>query len=260
MKYIQDDFKIIKNSEIQSGFYDMLVNCPSIAEKARPGQFINILCSDKPLRRPISICEIDKESGNIRMVYQVRGEGTEWMSRLCEGEIINLLGPLGNGFTIPAKSRSMAVVGGGIGTPPLLGAAKQYLADNSERSCTAVLGFRNKSAVILEEDYKAVCDTVVTTDDGSYGEHGLVTVPLESEIAKGGIEVIIACGPTPMLKAVAAVGEKHGITTFVSLEQRMGCGVGACLACACKIKLAGEETYLKVCTHGPVFNASKVVW
>lgn len=100
MKYIQDDFKIIKNSEIQSGFYDMLVNCPSIAEKARPGQFINILCSDKPLRRPISICEIDKESGNIRMVYQVRGEGTEWMSRYAKVKYKSL-GPLGNGFTIP---------------------------------------------------------------------------------------------------------------------------------------------------------------
>lgn len=260
MKYIQDDFKIIKNNEIRSGFFDILVNCPAIAEKARPGQFINILCADKPLRRPISICGIDKEQGNIRMVYQVKGEGTEWMSHLRAEESINLLGPLGNGFNIPIKSRRMAVVGGGIGTPPLLGAAKQYLADNGDRSCTAILGFRNKAAVILEEDYKAICDTVVTTDDGSYGERGMVTVPLEVEIAKGGIDVIIACGPLPMLKAVAAVGEKHGVTTFVSMEQRMGCGVGACLACVCKTKFAGEEIYSKVCTHGPVFNASKVVW
>ena len=260
MKFIQDDFKILYNREIQNGFFDILVDCPSIAERARPGQFINVLCGEKPLRRPISICEIDKSAGSIRMVYQVRGEGTEWMSGLCDGGTINLLGPLGNGFNIPAKSRGMAVVGGGIGTPPLLGAAKQYLADNSERSCTAVLGFRSAAAVILEDDYRAVCDTVVTTDDGSYGRHGLVTLPLEEQIAQGGIDVIIACGPTPMLKAVAEVGAAHGITTFVSMEQRMGCGVGACLACVCKTRLAGEEIYSKVCTHGPVFNASRVVW
>ncbi len=261
MKFVQDDFKILSNETIAEGFYDMKVICPQLTEKARAGQFVDILCDGKPLRRPISICDLDKEQGVLRMVYEVRGEGTEWLSEQKAGATINILGPLGNGFNISAKAKKMAVVGGGLGTPPMLGAAKAFLASGEDRSLTTILGFRNKSVVILENEFGAFSDKViVTTDDGSYGRQGLVTAPLEQEINEKGFDVIIACGPQPMLKAVAAMGEKYGITTFVSMEQRMGCGVGACLACTCKTKLAGQEIYSRVCTHGPVFNASKVVW
>lgn len=261
MKYIQKDFLIRSNAEIRPGFYDMAVHCPEITEKARAGQFVNLLCGEKSLRRPISICELNKEEGILRMVYQVRGEGTAWLSRLSDGDTVNILGPLGNGFNIPTKAKSMILVGGGIGTPPLLGAAKAFMASGENRSVTAILGFRNSAAVILEDDYRKISQkAIVTTDDGSYGRHSLVTAPLEEELEQGACDVIIACGPLPMLKAVSLVGTERNIQTFVSMEQRMGCGVGACLACVCKTKHAGEEMYSRVCTHGPIFNASKVVW
>lgn len=255
MKYIQDDFKILTVNKLNSAAFDFTIEAPEIAERAKAGQFVNILCDGKTLRRPISLCGIDKSKGTIRIVFEVRGEGTLWLSERKEGDIINVLGPLGNGFPADEKYENVVFVGGGIGVPPLLETSKVY-----GKKADAILGFRSKSALILEDDFKEVCENVyVTTDDGSYGHHGFVTDILKERLEKP-CDAVFACGPGPMLKNVAAMAEAKGIPCFVSLEERMGCGIGACLVCACKTKEKDGEHYRHVCKNGPVFDSREVVW
>lgn len=241
--------KLISKKEIAPGMFDFVVECPELAQKAQAGQFAHVAVEGKTLRRPISICDADENT--IRLVFEVRGEGTEIIAKTKEGEFLDVLAPLGKGFNI-SREKKIAFVGGGIGVPPLLFSAKQ--AENA----IAIIGFRNKDAVILEEDLKRVCQKVyVTTDDGSYATRGFVTQPLEEIIDT--VDLVCACGPIPMLKAVAKIAKEHGRECQISLEERMGCGIGACLACACKTKKDGKETYKHVCKHGPVFNAEEVV-
>ena len=176
-------------------------------------------------------------------------------SEMC---IRDRLGPLGNGFSLPESGEGIILIGGGIGTPPLLSVA-QTLPGQTE----AILGFRNADACILARDFALACANVqIATDDGSLGFHGLVTDLLRERIAvkEKPCTGILACGPTPMLKAIAALAQEHQIPCQVSLEERMGCGVGACLVCACKTKEADGEHYRHVCKDGPVFDAREVVW
>lgn len=255
MKYVQQDFKITSVKKLGETVFDFTVSAPEITERAVAGQFVNILCGAKTLRRPISICGIDRENGLLRIVFEIRGEGTKWLSERQAGEYINILGPLGKGFNAELQGSDAVVVGGGIGTPPMLEAAKLFSGE-----ADAILGFRSESAVILENDFRKACKNVtVTTDDGSYGVHGFVTDVLRERLKKP-CTAVLACGPTPMLKAVAAVAEENGVECFVSLEERMGCGIGACLVCACKTKGEKGEGYSHVCKNGPVFNAKEVVW
>ena len=222
------------------------------AANTRPGQFIHIKCGDLLLRRPISICSVSENT--LKFVFEVKGEGTSRLSQCKVGEVLDILGPLGNGFTLP-QGRVIAV-GGGIGVPPMLHAAQSH-----DGPVTAVLGFRDKHRVILKSEFESVCDEViVTTDDGSAGIHGPVTKPLE-DLLKADAEVtVLACGPRAMLQAVAQVCEKYGAPCRVSLEERMGCGVGACLVCACATRVDGADYMQRVCKDGPVFNAREVVW
>lgn len=250
MKYDAKPARLVKCEEIADGIFDFTLECPVLAKNSQPGQFAHVAVPGKTLRRPISICDAD--DNNIRLVFQIKGEGTEILSKSKLGDEIDILAPLGHGFDIP-KDKKIAFVGGGIGVPPLLYSAK------AAGSAVAVLGFRNKNAVILKEDFEQVCDKVIiTTDDGSFGIHGFVTDALMKII--GDIDIVCACGPTPMLKAVADAAKESGKDCQVSLEERMGCGIGACLVCACKTKENGEETYSHVCKKGPVFNAEEVVW
>lgn len=252
--YKQGLYPIVRKSASAKGIFDITVLCPEAADLAQPGQFAQVLAEGFFLRRPISICGIDKANGTLRLVFEVRGKGTEQLSRLNVGDNIDLMAPLGHGFT---KAEGKAVcVGGGIGVPPMLGIASEYGSD-----AVAITGFRNAAAVILQEDFKAAgCDTVLCTDDGSAGIHGFVTTALEEHLQKEKPGIIYACGPTPMLKAVAGLAEKYGVRCEVSLEQRMACGVGACLGCAVKINRDGKEAFLHVCKDGPVFDAKEVVF
>ncbi|MBR1393141.1 MAG: dihydroorotate dehydrogenase electron transfer subunit [Ruminococcus sp.] len=251
-------YPIVKKTASAKGIFDITVLCPEIAELAEPGQFAQLLAEGFFLRRPISICGIDKAAGTIRMVFEVRGSGTEKLAELNVGENIDIIAPLGHGFT---KIDGKAVcVGGGIGTPPILGIASLY-----GRDATVVSGFRNAAAVILQEDFKAAgCETVLCTDDGSAGIHGFVTTALEQHLLSNKTDIIYACGPTPMLKAIAAMAKKFGVRCEVSLEQRMACGVGACLGCACRTlqsdTKAPVEVYKHVCKDGPVFDAREVIF
>ena len=252
--YKQGLYPIIRKTASAKGIFDITLLCPEVTELAEAGQFAQLLAPGFFLRRPISICQIDKAAGTIRMVFEVRGKGTEELSHLNAGDNIDLIAPLGHGFT---KVDGKAVcVGGGIGVPPMLGIASEYGSD-----AAVITGFRNAAAVILQEDLKAAgCETVLCTDDGSAGIHGFVTTALEQHLQSNKTDIIYACGPTPMLKAVAALAKQYGVRCEVSLEQRMACGVGACLGCACRTQQEGKEVYKHVCKDGPVFNAEEVIF
>lgn len=249
MKYDVRELKLLSNEQIAEGMYDMrlALDAPDLA--VRCGQFAHVYVPGKTLRRPISVC--DASDGVLRLVYQVKGEGTKIMSEM-QGGTVNVLLPLGNGFRVES-GRRYCLIGGGIGTPPMLYTARQ--CDHA----VAITGFRNESLVILQDDLKQACDEVLLcTDDGSAGRHGFVTDLLRERI--GEFDEVLACGPTPMLRAVAAVCREFGKPCQISLEERMACGIGACLVCAVKVRKNGEEVMQHVCKNGPVFNAEEVVF
>lgn len=246
--------KIVSKKEIAPNIIDVTVKSPEIAAAAKPGQFLHIKCGDEismPLRRPISIC--DTEGDEVRFIFEMKGRGTKNLD-LLSGEL-DILGPLGNPFTVANGTfRNPVVIGGGIGTYPLLKLAK------SLENATVYLGFRSKAQVTLEEDFKAVCaDVTVATDDGSYGYNGFAIELLRGKIKSEAVDIIYSCGPTPMLKAVKELAEENGIRCQVSLEQRMGCGIGACLTCSCETTSKGTWKYKRVCKNGPVFWSTEVV-
>ena len=226
--------------------YDLRVLSRELCQSAAPGQFVHIKCGDKTLRRPISICDADEES--LRLIVDIRGEGTQWLASRKMGDVLDILGPVGHGFDVSGER--ILVAGGGIGVPPLLFAAKRA------KEAHAVLGFRSASAVILPGDFNECCASVqLTTDDGSIGRHGYVDAAVREKLASASFDRVLACGPKLMLRAVARVCEEHKVPLQVSLEERMACGVGACLGCACKTKAGGTDThYRHVCKDGPVFQ------
>lgn len=253
MSYYCDKYVVTDKTTLAKGIYSITVKAEQAAHDAHIGQFANISANGFTLRRPISICEIDKQAGTLRFVFEVRGKGTEEIARVNVGETLDILGPLGNGFRIPEGKRVIAV-GGGIGVPPLLGIARSI-----GELCTAILGFRSYDKIILADEFKAYgADTLICTDDGSVGFHGVVTQQLERELMKDDIGAVCACGPEPMIKAVAKLCMEKDIPCQVSLEQRMGCGVGACVVCSCLTVKNGEEWYSRVCKDGPVFDAKEV--
>lgn len=243
---------IIRQEEISYGIYSMWMKTEQIAEKAKPGQFVSLYCHDgsRMLPRPISICEIDKKDNALRIVYRVAGKGTEEFSRLSTGEHIEIVGPLGNGF--PLKEKKAFLIGGGIGIPPMLELAKQL---NCEKQM--VLGYRD--TLFLQDEFKGLGSMYVATEDGSYGTEGNVL----DAIRENGLdaEIIYACGPTPMLKAIKEYAMKNGIECWLSLEEKMACGIGACLACVCQSKEKDSHSNVnnkRVCKEGPVFRAEEV--
>ncbi len=256
MKYTQGQFIIRAKEAIARNIYSFTIACPEVAAVTVPGQFVHIRANGFTLRRPISICGIDPEAGTLRIVFEIRGQGTEEIARLNKGDLIDMLAPLGHGFTVDSSFRKVVLVGGGIGTPPMLPLAAAY-----GEKATVISGFRNASAVILQDDFRATgAETVLCTDDGSAGIHGFVTQPLKELAVEGGIDAVYACGPMPMLKGIAAICAENGIYCEISLEERMACGIGACLGCACRTKRNDEEYFAHVCKDGPVFRAEEMIW
>lgn len=249
MKYDVRQLELLSNLEIADGIFDMRLKYMQDDLPVECGQFAHVYVPGKSLRRPISVC--DASQNVLRLVYQVKGEGTKIMSKMQAGSDVDVLVPLGNGFKIE-QDRRYCLIGGGIGAPPMLYTAKQ--CDNP----LIITGFRNESLVILQDDFKSVGETLLCTDDGSAGRKGFVTDLLREKIDE--IDEVCACGPTPMLKAVAAVCAEFNKPCQISLEERMGCGVGACLVCAVKVRKNGEEIMQHVCKNGPVFNAEEVVF
>ncbi len=255
MEYTCSKYQIVKKENLAKNVYSYTIKAKDAAELAFAGQFAHIKVDGFFLRRPISICEIDKQNGCFRLVFEVRGDGTDALARLNEGELMDVMLPLGNGFTLLDSDKKAVVIGGGIGVPPMLEVAKHY-----GENATAIVGFRSANAVILADDFACAGAKVnVCTDDGTMGEHGFVTTSFNKLLEGEKPDIVYACGPHAMLKAVATACEKEGIKCEVSLEERMGCGVGACLVCACKAVKDGNEYFAHVCKDGPVFDANAVV-
>lgn len=249
-------YKIIEKKAISENIFSFEIYCPEVAEEAKCGQFVHIRVPSCTLRRPISICEVNRADGTLRIVFEIRGAGTEKLAELNKGDFIDMIAPLGNGFTVKElpEGKRVIVVGGGIGVPPMLQTAKSY------KKATAILGFRSFDRVILKRDFEANgIETVICTDDGSVGYRGVVSDPLSRELEKGDVGAVFACGPKPMLASVMRLAKEHRIFCEISLEERMACGVGACVGCVCRIMRGGEEKLLRVCKDGPVFNAEEVI-
>ncbi len=250
---VKETAKIVSAANLAEGIYSLVLKTAA-SRYAIPGQFNNIFSNDgsKLLPRPISICEIDKAQGTLRVVYRVVGKGTEEFSKLQAGDTVEVLGPLGNGF--PLEEGKAIVVGGGIGVPPMLELAKQL-----KGSVTAVMGYRNDDLFLADEFIDAAADVIIATDDGSVGVHGTVVDAMKENDLTA--DVIYACGPKPMLRGVAQYALEKGIKCYVSMEERMACGVGACLGCVCQSKEVDDHSHVKnkrVCKDGPVFLSTEV--
>ena len=245
--------QLISKTELTEGIFDFVVDAPVIAKEAVCGQFLHIHCGKGTLlRRPISICDTDPQKGTVRFIFEVKGQGTSDLSRFEIGEFIDIMGPLGHGFT-ETGFKNPVIIGGGIGVFPLYKLAKTV----SEP--VVFLGFRSADRVVLEKEFSDVAKSAaVATDDGSYGYHGFAAELLKKHLADKNCDVVYACGPAPMLRAVKSIAEDAGVYCEVSLEQRMGCGIGACLVCACETKHSGTDHYMRVCKNGPVFDSREV--
>ncbi|MBQ9414077.1 MAG: dihydroorotate dehydrogenase electron transfer subunit [Clostridia bacterium] len=257
MRYCQETGTLARVDQLTDTVYSFTIEAPQIASLAQCGQFVHVLCEPFMLRRPLSIAGFDKEAGTVRIVFEVRGKGTAWMAALKEGDAITLNGPLGHGFPLLDPDKKAVLVGGGIGTPPMMPIARHY-----GQNATAISGFKTASAVILQEDFEAFgVRTVLCTDDGTAGQKGFTTDALETVLTEGAADVVYTCGPKVMMKRVAAVAKAHGVPCYISMEERMGCGVGACFGCACKTKTKdGGTTMTRVCLNGPVFDANEIDW
>ena len=252
--------EILSNRPVARDTYEMELACPVIASQAQPGSFVHIKVPENGallMRRPISIHRIDREHGRITLIIQQKGEGTARIVQAAAGEQLDVLGPLGNSFPLPAGARRCALVGGGIGCAPLYTMAQAY----PEVKFDSYLGFRSQAYVYAEEAFARATSLRLATDDGSAGFHGRVTELLEEALRAGGYDAVYACGPTPMFKALARVMEKYPqIPCYVSLEERMGCGIGGCAVCTCKILAEDGWHYRRVCKDGPVFGIREVAW
>lgn len=244
--------KVNSQKQLTADVFSMWIRAKEIANEARPGQFVSLYCKDgaRLLPRPISICEVDQEYGSIRLVYRVVGEGTAEFSKLVAGDSIEVMGPLGNGYTL--KDKPALLIAGGIGIPPMLELAKQLTGKK-----TIVLGYRD--VLFLNEDLSQYGDVYIATEDGNCGVNGNVLDAIQAYNLSG--EVIYSCGPTPMLRALKAYAAGQQIECQISLEEKMACGIGACLACVCKTKKLDHHTNVhnqRICKDGPVFDAQEV--
>lgn len=261
MEKFQEIATVVKQDQLVAGIYDLTLQTKDIAAIARAGQFVSVYSNDpsKLLPRPISLCGIDKEKGQIRLVYRVTGEGTgtEEFSKLKEGDSVKILGPLGNGFTVE-EGKTAFLIGGGIGVPPMLQLAKDINKAGNVPKMQIVMGYRDENTFLLDE-FKEQADSFVSSDNGTVGTKGTVVDAIKENGLKA--DVIYACGPTPMLRALRDYADENGMTCYVSMEERMACGIGACLACVCKTKEKDHHSNVnnkRICKEGPVFNAKEV--
>ncbi len=276
--------EITGNSSPAPEVFMLELFAPEIAAASRPGQFLHIRCgegNDPLLRRPISIHSVNRRTGLVRVMFQVVGRGTALLAERQDG-FLDVIGPLGSGFTLPGdchgagnfgsvkkglfekgpgKAGSILVVGGGIGAAPLFFLLQELASSDAAPRVKVLLGARSADRLLTMEQATALGFPVrVATDDGTAGLKGPVTYLLADELMRD-VEFVYACGPAPMLKTACTLLEQAKVPGEVSLEERMACGVGACLSCVCKVREAGEkDNYKRACLEGPVFDAAEVVW
>ncbi len=245
-------FEITEQTMLAKDIYSLWIKAEEIAAAAEPGQFVSLYCGDRSrlLPRPISICEVDREQGLIRLVYRVAGAGTKEFAGWRPQDTAEVMGPLGNGFTLEGKKALL--IGGGIGIPPMLELAKQLTCEKQ-----MVLGYRD--ITFLEEEFIPYGRVYIATEDGSKGTRGNVLDALKENKLEA--DIIFACGPTPMLRGIQAYALEKGIRCQLSLEERMACGIGACLGCVCKTRDVDHHSNVhnkRICKDGPVFYAYEV--
>ncbi len=255
---LQIKAKILYNKRIKGNYFHLVLRAPKMTKETLPGQFINIKVNDAYdplLRRPFSIHRV--KGANIELLYEVVGQATESLSHRKPGEYLNIIGPLGNGFTPDTKRRALNIlIAGGMGVAPLM-----FLAEKLTQSkVTVLIGAKTKDQLLCEKDFKGLgCNVKIATDDGSKGFKGKVTDLLRSFLRTTNDErrtTIYACGPKPMLKEISRISKKHNIPAQVSLEEHMACGIGVCLGCVVNTK----EGFRRVCKEGPVFNGDEIIW
>lgn len=248
---------VVSQKQLADGIFSMWIETEA-AKTAKPGQFISMYTNDgsKLLPRPISICEIDAEKSQLRVVYRVTAEktGTEQFSKMKSGDTLPIIGPLGNGFPLEAgKGKRAFLMGGGIGVPPILELAKQL-----DCAKQIIMGYRNADT-FLKEQFEENGTVYVSTEDGSVGTKGNVMDAIRENALQA--DIIYACGPTPMLRAIKQYAEENNIECYISLEERMACGIGACLACVCQSKEKDHHSNVnnkRICKDGPVFLSTEV--
>ena len=247
--------KVVSQQALTDDIFSMWIQADEIAGAAVPGQFISVYTKDtgKLLPRPISLCQVDKEKGQLRIVYRVVGAGTSQFSGYQAGDDIEIMGPLGNGFPLErAAGKKVFLIGGGIGIPPMLELARQLDCEKQ-----AVLGYRD--VLFLNDEFEKFSDVYVVTEDGSAGTKGNVLDAIRENGLKA--DVIFACGPAPMLRAIKAYGLEKGIPCWISMEEKMACGVGACLACVCQSTEVDGHSHVhnkRICKDGPVFLSTEI--
>lgn len=250
--------ELLQNREITPAHYQARIAAPEVAATARPGQFLHIVCGDSTaplLRRPLSISRVSRREGWVEFIYRVVGEGTERLSRRAAGDRLDVLGPLGTPFALQPGRRHI-LVGGGVGIPPMLFLAETLKDEAPGDGIVVLLGGRSADLILCAGDFAGIgLAPEIATDDGSMGRKGIVTDLLADALSTLPAAVY-ACGPVPMLKAVAGASAQAGVPCQVSFEARMACGLGACLSCV----IPTASGYQRVCTEGPAFDASSVVW
>jgi dihydroorotate dehydrogenase electron transfer subunit len=250
-----EDLKILTNTQLNKDFFVLELSGNDKLPDVKPGQFAQVRVDGSPetfLRRPFSIHDVDYENNTFKLLIQIAGKGTETLSKLGSGNLLNLIYPLGNSFTLPAENEKILLVGGGCGVAPLLFLGK-YLKSNGYLP-DVLLGFRNSERIIELEEYNKIGKIFMTTEDGSHGEKGYVTN--HSIFLTDSYTRIYCCGPDSMMKAIFCYCKKNNIACEVSLENLMGCGIGVCLCCV-------VDTYrgnLCTCVDGPVFNINDLKW
>ena len=250
-----DNAVVIRQEEIATDIYSIWLKT-ALAENAKAGQFISVYSKNGAtlLPRPISICEVDHDKKSLRIVYRVVGKGTDEFSKLLSEETIKVLGPLGNGYTL--RNKTAILTAGGIGVPPIVQLAKE-LKLKYNCKIQIVVGYRDE--LFLLEELSKYGDVFISTEDGSTGTKGNVLDAIRENNISG--EIIYSCGPMPMLRAIKQYALEKDIEAQISLEERMACGIGACLGCVCKTKNKDEHTHVnntRICTDGPVFEAREV--
>lgn len=250
---------VLENERIAEKIYKLKIKSDDLSNiDIIPGQFIHLKISDMVLlRRPFSVYDFDKNECTLTVVYQLKGQGTDIMKGYKEGQILDLIAPLGSGFNIDKETENVFVVGGGIGIAPM-----HYLINRwNDKHFTSFLGYKNKNLVYDDLYFQNKTDkAIIATEDGSYGVKGFVTDPLIKELEINKPDLIIACGPIPLLKRIAEIADKFSVKCQISLEARMGCGIGNCMVCNFKIKSGDGWSYKRVCADGPVFDSQEVIF
>ena len=248
---------VLSQKEIAPRIFDMWI-ATELAACAKAGQFIGVYPKDRStlLPRPISICQVNDKKDALRIVYRIAGQGTAEFSSYCEGDSVEILGTLGNGFpTEAAEGKKVFLMGGGIGIPPMLELARELPASTEKQ---IIVGYRDDQ-LFLKEDLEKNGTVYIATEDGSVGTKGNVIDAIKENALEA--DVIYACGPMPMLRALKSYATEHDMDCFVSMEERMACGIGACLACVCKTKDKDAHSNVnnkRICKEGPVFDAKEV--